>query len=129
MLATKFGFDEASMLAGRLFGRILSRNADEGGYEYALDCLQTGRKTVQQLIVELMTSDEFIDRFVCVAGYESAVKHIHWTLMGQNLPDDAETADRVRRLARDGLRRYIDDIVGSAEYLRLTGPNRVPERN
>ncbi len=129
MLATKFDFNEASVLAGRLFGRILSRNADEQGYEYALDCLQSGKKSVQQLIVEFMTSDEFIDRFVRSAGCENAVKHIHATLMGQSLGDGAELATRVRKFAREGLKRYVEDIVASAEYRRITGPNRVPEPN
>lgn len=113
------------MLAGRLFGRILNRDADKGGYDYTLDCMQRGIKTVKELIVELITSDEYIDRFVLPMTCEDAVKHVHSILLG-GAPDLEELPQAARHFARLGLANYVGEIVAAEEYERNTGPNQVP---
>ncbi len=126
MAKKKYNFEEASSLAGQLFGKILSREADKGGYEHALDCLQTGARSIKQLVAEMIGSDEYIDRFVVPAGFEGAVKGVHRVLLGHGIDDLEELASATRRFARMGLKGYVDEIMASEEYKRSAGSDRVP---
>ena len=42
IMATRFAHEDAARLAGEVFGEILKREADPGGYAYVLDCLESG---------------------------------------------------------------------------------------
>jgi hypothetical protein len=57
-------YDLATRLTGRLFGDILYRNADREGFAHYLDALSTERLSLDDVIHELYTCDEFVRKFV-----------------------------------------------------------------
>jgi hypothetical protein len=125
-MAKQHVHNEAARLAGDVFGRILNRQADPGGYEYVLDCFESGRKSIQQIIFELMTSDEFVDNFMKADDPAQNAKLVRKLLLGRPNLDDAEVAEARRRIVREGLRGYVGEIINSPDYRYLVGPDRVP---
>jgi hypothetical protein len=125
MKGKKFSFSEAEKLAGQLFGNILSRDADRQGFEYALYCLHDGKKSVQQLVIEWIASNEFIDRFIIPFGHEQAVATVNRILLGREI-DPSLMGKAVQDFVRVGLQKYACDIVASEDYKATIGPNRVP---
>jgi hypothetical protein len=116
----------AQTLAGEVFGKILDREADAGGYAYVLDCVESGQKSLQQIVIEFMTSDEFIDRFTSSALPAQSVNLVHKLLLGRSLDRDAELRPALRAFVRLGLKAFVEKITGSADYENLVGPDRVP---
>lgn len=116
----------AQILAGEVFGKILDREADAGGYAYVLDCLESGQKSLQQIVTEFMTSDEFIDRFITPASLAQAVHLVHKLLLGRSLNDNTQLQPALHAFVRLGLTATVENIVGSSDYGNLVGPDRVP---
>ncbi len=125
-MATKFVHQQAARLAGDMFGEILQRKADPGGYAYVLDCLESGAKSLQEIVIEFIASDEFIERFAAHDRPASVVNHINILLLGEPLSDDQQLQSAQRGLIRAGLRAYAEQIVASEEYQLRIGPDRVP---
>ncbi|MGD0192683.1 MAG: phycobilisome rod-core linker polypeptide [Rhizomicrobium sp.] len=125
-MAKKHAHEEASRLAGELFGLILDRNADEGGYGHVLYCLESGKKSIRELVYEFMTSDEFIARFLTDSGPAAAVILVQRILLGRSPETVAELQDVQREFIRIGLARFVRNILMSEEYELDTGPNQVP---
>jgi|SRR5215469_1801836 len=113
-------------MAGEVYGKILDRQADRNGYEYVLDCLESGKKTVPQIVVDLIASDEFIDRFVAGNNPSHTANMLNKLLLGQPLAGEAELRLARRQVVRHGLRNYAEQIVRSSEYDRRVGADRVP---
>ena len=114
----------ASQLAGNLFGKILNRDADREGYAYVLDSLETGRSSVRQHVVEMLSSDEFIDKFLKGAP-TSAVRTLNKVLLGVQ-PDAPRLEREARKFIRMGLRSYADELLNSAAYRNTVGEDSVP---
>jgi hypothetical protein len=125
-MAKKFSHDEASRLAGELFGMILDRDSDEGGYGHVLHCLEMGKKSMRELVFEFVTSDEFIARFLSAGNAGSAVTLVQKILVGHGPETQSELQEAQRDFIRIGLARYVKRILMSDEYELDTGPNRVP---
>jgi hypothetical protein len=115
---------DASQLAGEVFGKVLNRAADREGYAYVLDCLDGGKKSVGQIVLEFVAS-EFIDNFVAARGMGDAAKLVNKILPGRIL-SATELHLASRQLVRYGLRQYSEQIINSPEYMRRTGPDRMP---
>jgi hypothetical protein len=128
IMATRFAHEDAARLAGEVFGEILKREADPGGYAYVLDCLESGSKSLQQIVVEFIASDEFIDRFVALDNLASAANLVFALLLDRPLDGEAQLQSANRELIRVGLRGYAELIVASEEYQTRVGPDRVPTR-
>ena len=124
-MAKRFVHKDAARLAGEVFGKILDRQADRSGYDYVLDCLESGKKSVQQIVLEFIESDEFIDKFAC-GNAAQAASLLNKLLLGRPLEDDTETQMAKRDLIRLGLRQYAEKIVNSPEYKRSAGSDSVP---
>ena len=45
----QYSHADAARLAGEVFGKVLDREADPAGYDYVLDCLEGGKKTLRQI--------------------------------------------------------------------------------
>lgn len=125
-MATQHPHAAAQTLAGEVFGKILNREADPGGYAYVLDCLESGQKSLQQIVIEFMTSDEFIERFALSLVPAQTVRLLHRLLLGSSPEDDEELQPSLREFVRLGLKAYVENIAGSADYADLVGPDRVP---
>jgi hypothetical protein len=125
-MAKSFPHDDAAQLAGQLFGLILDREADKAGYDYVLDCLQSGTKPVRDIVLEFISSDEFITRFVIDSTPAAAVALIHALLLGEKPDDGMEPMEACRQFIRLGLQRYAQGILMSEDYERDVGPDRVP---
>jgi hypothetical protein len=116
----------AQTLAGEVFGKILHREADAGGYAYVLDCLESGQKSLQEIVVEFMTSDEFIERFASSLLPAQSVDLVHRLLLGRSLDRETELLPAMRELVRLGLTAYVEKIAASEDYANLVGPDGVP---
>ncbi len=125
-MAKQHVHNEAARLAGEAFGRILNRDADPSGYQYVLDCFESGKKSAQQIVFELITSDEFVDRFMSVDNPAENARLVQKLLLGRPMLDDGQVAEACRRLVRDGLLRYAGEIINSSDYRFLVGPDKVP---
>lgn len=123
---SKLAYTDAARMAGEVYGKILDREADRNGYEYVLDCLESGKKTVQQIVVDLIASDEFIDKFVAGNNASHTTNLLNKLLLGQPIAGEPELRLARRQFIRQGLRSYAEQIVRSNEYDRRVGANRVP---
>jgi len=55
---------DACQVAGELYGRILGRDADKDGFEFAVDRLMTGTFTPRDLVRHMCMSEEFREKFL-----------------------------------------------------------------
>jgi len=125
-MPTQHPHSAAQTLAGEVFGKILDREADAGGYAYVLDCLESGQKSLQQIVIEFMTSDEFIERFTASILPARSVDLVHRLLLGRSLDADMELLPAMREFVRFGLKAYVEKITESEDYINLVGPDCVP---
>jgi hypothetical protein len=126
-MATQHAHEEAVVLAGLVFGKILNRQADRPGYEYVLYCFESGRKSVRDIVLEFISSEEFIDRFVLDYSPAHSVELVHKLLLGHAPADERSLKQAQRRFVRLGLRKFAERIVASPEYQEETGMDEVPE--
>jgi hypothetical protein len=125
-MTKRYPHKDAARLAGEVFGKILDRQADRDGYQYVLDCLESGKKSVQQIVVEFIASDEFIDKFAASGSAAHAASLINKILLGRPLNSDIEMQSARRQFIRLGLRQYAEQIAYSPEYMRSVGADNVP---
>ncbi|MGD0189985.1 MAG: DUF4214 domain-containing protein [Rhizomicrobium sp.] len=124
--AMRHEHDDAARLAGEVFGKILDREADRGGYEYVLYCLESGIKSVQQIVLDFISSDEFIDRFAAGRDPGQVASLVTKLLHGEPLQTDTEIQMARYHIVRFGLRSYAEEVILSRQYQQTTGPDRVP---
>lgn len=124
-MTAQYSYEESARLAGEIFGKIFDRAADHEGYQYVLDCIQSGRKSIRQLIIDFVSSDEFIERFLAGRPPLQTAKLVSRLLLGRPLPEQDAMAAR-NWLIRSGLREFARRTVSTAEYMRKVGPDRVP---
>ncbi len=115
-MRNRLSHSRASQMAGELFGRVLNRNADKAGYAYVLDCLESGTKSLKQLTVEMMLSEEYLDRFTDLGGAQQTVNRLNQILLGHAIADAAALRQAALRYTRMGLTQYVEDILRSAAY-------------
>ena len=126
-MAKKFSYDEAAILAGEVFGKILDREADKEGYDYVLYSLESGTKSVREIVLELIASDEFIIRFLTERTHGEAAALVHRLLLGRAPDTEAAIQEEQRRFIRLGLARYAEEILNSSAYEEEVGPDKVPQ--
>jgi hypothetical protein len=122
----QYSHGDAARLAGEVFGKILDREADPAGYEYVLDCLEGGKKTLRQIVIEFISSDEFIERFVADCSPAETAALINRLLLGRDFVNAEELQEARRQLVRSGLRKYAESLAKSPEYQAQFTPNSVP---
>jgi hypothetical protein len=125
-MAKRHPHKDAARLAGEIFGKILDRQADKGGYDYILDCLESGKKSVKQIVLEFITSIEFIDKCATSGSTAYTASLVNKLLLGRPLNVDNEIQTANRELILLGLRQYAEQIVNSTEYMRSAGNDTVP---
>lgn len=121
----KHSHPAAMKLAGDLYGKILNRNADKGGFEYVLDSLQHGKKSVRQHALEMVHSDEFANKFVRGREHRSVVLLLNKVLLGRRL-DDRLTDVETQYYRNTGLKAYAEDLIQSPDYWGAYGEDNVP---
>ena len=80
-------YDECIRLAGELYGRLLARDSDKEGYDYILEQLSSGQKTLSALVREMATSDEFRERHVMNQSPNELARRLIVNFMGFTRPD------------------------------------------
>lgn len=124
-IVKKYGNRDATRLAGEVFGKLLDRDADAEGYKYVLECFRNGVKSIPQIVVEFVASDEFFDRFARGRSPSEIANYVTRLLVGRSVREtDREAAEKL--LIRSGLREFARRIVTSEEYLYNVGADRVP---
>lgn len=124
-MPTRHPHEAAARLAGELYGRILNRNADRDGYDYVLDSLREGKKSVRQHALEMIASAEFTNQFVNGGGPQSAARVLNKVLLGRDLGEPLLKFE-AEKYVRIGRERYAEQLTQSEEYRRLCGEDRVP---
>jgi hypothetical protein len=122
----QYSHGDAARLAGEVFGKILDREADPAGYEYVLDCLESGKKTLRQIVIEFISSDEFIERFAADSSPAQTASLINRLLLGRDLVNAEELRQARCELVRQGLRKYAEGLAKSPEYQSQFASNTVP---
>jgi hypothetical protein len=125
-IAKRHAHHEAARLAGEVFEKVLNRAADRGGYEYALYCFENGIKSVQEIVLDFICSDEFIDNFAALRDPGKTASLVNKILLGEALETAAETRLARHRFVRFGLRAYAEEIMLSKKYREAIGPNQLP---
>ncbi len=67
-------------------------------------------------MVEMITSDEFMDKFTDLSGSQQTANRLHEVLLGRGIDDPAALRIAGRRLTRMGLKQYAEEIARTANF-------------
>ncbi|MEK7990237.1 MAG: phycobilisome rod-core linker polypeptide, partial [Thiotrichaceae bacterium] len=116
---------ESILLTNTAYCSILNREADEGGFNNAIDLLDNKGWTVKQLIQSLATSEEFKQRFFDNKPTSEYVTYIY-NLFLQRVPDPEGLANWVNVVEQQGWTIIIDGMLESDEYIQNFGNDLIP---
>lgn len=129
--------DKIIDLVTAAYSQVLERQPDLGGLQDKGKRMMKKELTVRGLVQELGTSDEYGSRFVFPERPAEEIpefdkvrlmyKHFLARLPGDN--EKAVINDKVTRMAKDGWRAIVKEIVGSDEYSRNFRDDTVPHKN
>jgi hypothetical protein len=90
-----------------------------------VDCLTDGKKSVRDLALEMIASEEFSIKFVRGRDADQTVALLNRILLGGKLEAAALKLER-EKFATLGQEKYVEQLTGSKEYRQYFDEDRVP---
>lgn len=124
-MAVQHPHETAARIAGDLYGKILNRMADPDGYKYTLESLREGRKSVRELALEMIGSEEFGLRLADRDNPVQGARVLNKLLFGR-VPDERLLPREAALYKTMGRAAYAEQLTRSWDYQRLFGDDRLP---
>jgi hypothetical protein len=118
--------EEAIEIAGRLYGAIFLRNADEDGFKYYCGKLLRNEMQVSQAVFEMLASDEFAERFIYNRTPTELTENLLKTFFGSNNYTDAEFAYYRDMLLKTGFDKTAAAILEDARCAYIDEELKIP---
>jgi hypothetical protein len=119
-------YDVAARLTGELYGNILQRDADHGGYNYYVDGLANDDLTLQEVIAEFFVSEEFREKFIANQTPNELARNLLRAFFGYDDATDAETKRIVAHIVESGFPATIRALLADPRYLEENGQFGIP---
>lgn len=119
-------YDEASRIAGDLYGRLLQRDSDPDGFAHALDGLTNGTLTARHLVQAICISEEFREKHVMNQTPNELARLILTCLLHERRPAPARIKTLAVRLVEQDWRAVIAEAIACDAYARAYGEDGVP---
>ena len=124
-MAIRHPYPTAVKLTGDLYRYVLERVSDKGGFEYVVDCLTDGKKSVRDLALEMIASEEFGTKFVRGRDADQVVALLNRILLGAKLEGAALKLER-EKFATLGQEKYVEQLTRSTAFRQYFDEDRVP---
>ena len=118
--------EEAFEIAGRLYGSILLRNADDDGFEYYYGNLLRNEMQVSRAVYEMLTSDEFAERFIYNRTPSELVKNLLAAFFGINGYTDDEFKQYRDIIIKIGFDKTISAILSDVRCAYIDQEWKIP---
>ncbi|MDV6344904.1 DUF4214 domain-containing protein [Nitrosomonas sp. Is37] len=122
----KYPFDQAAEKAGQLYGNLLGRVADKSGYDFVVSQLNTGESSIKNIVINMLTSDEFREKFVINNTPNELAKLLHIVLLKELRPRPEAIKNTAINLLEDDWRRVIINMIQSEAYSKAFGEEKIP---
>lgn len=122
----KYSFEQAAEMAGLLFGNLLGRVADKVGYDFIVDQLNTGQSSVKDIVIMMLTSDEFRENFIMNNTPNELSKVLRMALLKELRPKPASIKESAIALLEDDWRKVVAGMVNSEAYGKAFGKEKIP---
>jgi hypothetical protein len=119
-------YSAAQKLAGLLYGNILHRNADPGGFEFYMKSLSGETVELKDIIVEFYTCEEFCQKFVVNQTPNELGRNLlasFFNLSDITLTDVKTVTDG---LIQQGLSRVVTNLINDHRFFDRHGNLGVP---
>jgi hypothetical protein len=126
MSDTSANFETAARMAGQLYGNILFRDADSGGYDYYLNALQQGSAPVKEHVREFFTSQEFIHKFVINETPNQLIRNLICTFFSQKVAAPDWVEEPLTILIDKGYKEAIRYFISDKRYDDRHGLQSIP---
>src|SRR5579875_2853196 len=100
-------YEEASKVAGDLYGNLLQRDSDPDGFAHALEGLTSGALTTRRLVQAICTSEEFREKHVMNQTPNELARLILTCLLHEQRPAPAHIKATAMRLVEEDWRAVI----------------------
>lgn len=125
-MPSSLSYDDAVRIAGELYGNLLGRNSDKGGFTYTLERLLSGEKSPRDLVKEFSCSEEFRELHLMNQTPNEFARRASLRFLGLKRPEPDKIKEIATRLLLDNWRRVVSDLVDSDEYASIHGNLGVP---
>lgn len=125
-MAKKLTFNQATRIAGQLYGSILQRNSDQEGFEWCVDNLTNGTLTVREIIKELCKSEEYREKFLMNDTPNEIARKFRKKFFGEANPAPEDVKDTAVLILEMDWRDAIDQLLDSPEYDAKYGDDGIP---
>lgn len=125
-MSKKYTFDNATRIAGVLYGNILGRAADKAGFDSIVEELNSGSKSVRSIVQMLMTSDEFREIFLMNNTPNEIAKQLRLYLYKELRPKPEAIKETAIALLEDDWRNVIRNMIASEAYAKAFGEEKIP---
>jgi hypothetical protein len=119
-------FETAARMAGQLYGNILFRDADSGGYDHYLRALQTGATPIKEFVWEFYVSREFVHKFVINETPNQLVRNLICTFFSQKVAAADWVEEPLTILIDKGYKDLIRYFIADKRYDDRHGPQSIP---
>jgi hypothetical protein len=123
---TEYSFNQAANLAGVLYGNLLGRVADKEGYDSLVDELSNGHSSVRDIVLRMLTSDEFAEKFVLNNTPNELAKRLRMALLKELRPKPNDIKENAIELLEMDWRDVVASLIDSQAYEKAFGEDGVP---
>lgn len=122
----KYPFDQAAEKAGQLYGNLLGRSADKTGYDFVVSQLYRGESSVKDIVENMLTSEEFREKFIMNNTPNELAKALRITLLKELRPRPEEIKNTAVDLLESDWRGVIINMINSESYNIAYGEEKIP---
>lgn len=125
-MTAEYSFNQAANLAGVLYGNLLGRVADKEGYDSLVDELSNGHSSVRDIVLRMLTSDEFAEKFVLNNTPNELAKRLRMALLKELRPKPNDIKENAIELLEMDWRDVVASLIDSQAYEKAFGEDGVP---
>ncbi|BBL77146.1 phycobilisome rod-core linker polypeptide [Methylomagnum ishizawai] len=125
-MAKKMTFNQASKVAGQIYGSILARDSDPEGFDWCVDNLTNGNFSVREIIKEMCRSDEYREKMLMNDTPNEIARKWRKKFLGETVPNREAIKDLAIGLLENDWRDVIDGLLDSDEYIAKHGDDGIP---